>query len=295
LNTFRYLTDPDFTSLYWPGVIAGLAMAAMCAVLSVLVVVKRLAFIGQGISHAGFGGIGIAAVLGLTATATRNAPMHGIPQFLVVLAFCLGAALLIGVISRRGGRGEAGTHADTAIGIVLVATMALGAILLSASRKGLAWESFLFGSLLQVGFYDAGVAWVLAIVTIGVLWVSRRGLLFWAFDEPAAEAFGVRGNVCGFTLLVLLALATVTAMKLAGVVLATAMLVLPGAIALKVSAKFWPVVVLSLAAATLGLLGGVILSFEANWPPGPCIVGVLSVMFGAAFVLAGRGRQGSVT
>jgi ABC-type Mn2+/Zn2+ transport system permease subunit len=292
VNTFRYLTDPGVASLYWPGVIAGLAMAAVCAVLSVLVVVKRLAFIGQGISHAGFGGIGIAAVLGLTATATASAPMYGIPQFAVVLVFCLGAAMLIGVISKRGGRGESATHADTAIGIVLVGTMALGAILLAASRKGLAWESFLFGSLLQVSMPEALVASALAAGSIGVLWMGRRGMLFWAFDEPAAEAFGVRTGACGFVLLVLLALATVTAMKLAGVVLATAMLVLPGAVALKVSSRLWTVVGLSVAAAVAGVVGGVVLSFEADWPPGPCIVGVLSLMFGAAFVAAAtRGKR----
>lgn len=292
MKTIDYLTDPNLAGLYWPGVIAGLAMAAMCAVLSVLVVLKRLAFIGQGISHAGFGGIGIAAVLGLTASATTAAPMHGIPQFGVVLVFCIGAALMIGVISRKGGRGEASTHGDTAIGIVLVATMALGAILVAASRRGLAWESFLFGSLLQVGTWDAAIAWGLAVLTIGVLWISRRGLLFWAFDEPAAEAFGVRGSVCGLTLLVLLALATVAAMKLAGVVLATAMLVLPGAVALRISSRLWPVIGISLAAAVLGLAGGIVLSFETDWAPGPCIVGVLSAMFAAAFVFGGRKGNG---
>src|SRR6185436_17351355 len=123
-----------YASLYWPGVIAGLAMALMCSVLSVLVVLKRLAFIGQGISHAAFGGIGLAAVLGLTAAVGKAAPMHGVPQFAIVLVFCLGAALLIGLISQRG-NGEAGTHADTAIGIVLVGSMALGAILLKAAKN----------------------------------------------------------------------------------------------------------------------------------------------------------------
>ncbi len=267
-------------------------MATMCAVLSVLGVLKRLAFIGQGVSHAAFGGIGLAAVLGLTASgAGPAAPMHGIPQFFVVLLFCLGAALLIGVLSRRGGGGEASTHADTAIGIVLVASMALGAILISASRKGLAWESLLFGSLMSVGSFDAVGAWVLAIVTLFVLIVGRRGILFWAFDEPTAEAFGVNSAACRFTLLVLLALATVAAMKLAGVVLATAMLVLPGAIALRLSCRLWRVIGLSAAAAIIGVLGGTVLSFERNWPPGPCIVGVLASMFGAAFVWSSARRE----
>jgi ABC-type Mn2+/Zn2+ transport system permease subunit len=291
VNTIRYLSDPAFAGLYWPGIIAGLAMALMCAVLSVLVVLKRLAFIGQGISHAGFGGIGVAAILGLTASATAAAPLHGIPQFLIILSFCIAASLLIGFISRPTGRGQPSTHADTAIGIVLVATMALGAILVAASRRGLAWESFLFGSLLQVGPWDAAIAWLLAAFTIATLLLARRGLLFWAFDEPAAEAFGVRVGLCRFTLLFLLALATVAAMKLAGVVLATALLVLPGAIALRLSHRLSTVLALSLASAVLGLIAGVILCFETDWVPGPCIVGVLSLMFAAAFALGGRKAQ----
>src|SRR5258706_231977 len=99
MKTIQYLTDPLYASLYWPGVIAGLAMAIICALLSVLVVLKRLAFIGQGISHAAFGGIGLAAIMGLTAAVGKDAPMHGVPQFGIVLLFCLGAALLIGAIS----------------------------------------------------------------------------------------------------------------------------------------------------------------------------------------------------
>jgi len=287
VKTIQYLFDPMYSGLYWPGVIAGLAMAMMCAVLSVLVVLKKLAFIGQGISHAAFGGIGLAAVLGLTAAVGKAAPMHGVPQFGIVLGFCLGAALLIGLISKRGGGGEAGTHADTAIGIVLVGSMALGAILLKTAKNGMAWESFLFGSLMNVGGFDAAGAWVLALVTVVVLIAGRRGIVFWAFDEPGAQAFGVNVGACRLVLLVLLALATVASMKLAGVVLATAMLVLPGAIALKLSARLWTVVAISVAVSVIGVLGGVVVSFEWDWPPGPCIVGVLSVMFGTA-MLAGR-------
>lgn len=287
MKTFEYLFGPN-SSLFWPGVMAGLAMAMMCAVLSVLVVLKKLAFIGQGISHAAFGGIGLAAVLGLTAAVGKTAPMHGVPQFGIVLAFCLGAALLIGLISKRGGGGEAGTHADTAIGIVLVGSMALGAILLKVAKNGIAWESFLFGSLMNVGNFDAVGAWGLALLTVVVLIAGRRGILFWAFDEPGAQAFGVNAGACRLVLLVLLAMATVASMKLAGVVLATAMLVMPGAIALKLSARLWSVVAISVAVSVIGVLGGVVASFEADWPPGPCIVGVLSVMFGAAMVAGGQ-------
>lgn len=278
MRTLDYLTDPALAAVYWPGVLAALALVFLCAFLSVVVVLKRLAFIGQGVSHAAFGGIGLAAVLGLTATTTAAAPYHGVGQFGVVLLFCLGAALLIGVLSERGA-----VQADTVIGIVLVASMALGAVLIAASKTGLAWESFLFGSLFGVTWADAATAWVLAVVVLAALWWIRRPLLFWAFDEPSARAFGVRSGGIKLLLMVLLALATVTAMKLAGVVLATALLVMPGAIALRLSERLVPVLALSLAAATVSILGGVVLAFEANWPPGPSIVCILSVLYAAAY------------
>lgn len=281
MKTIYYLTDPDLSGLYWPGVAAALALVLMCSFLSVLVVLKRLAFIGQGISHAAFGGIGVAAVLGLTATATvSEAPYQGLGQFVVVLLFCLGAALLIGVLSERGA-----VQADTIIGIVLVASMALGALLIAGTKARLTWESFLFGSLLDVTREDALTAWLLAAVTLAALWWARRPLLFWAFDEPSAAAFGVRNRGVKLLLMVLLAMATVTAMKLAGVVLATALLVMPGAVALKLSDRLVPVLLLSLGVATAGILGGLVLAFEADWPPGPSIVCVLSVLYAGAYAV----------
>jgi len=91
-------------------------------------------------------------------------------------------------------------------------------------------------------------------------------------------------------LMVLLSLATVTAMKLAGVVLATAMLVLPGALALRVSSRSRVVLVLACVAAVLGVLGGIVVSFEWNWPTGASIVMVLAGMFGVAWLgAAARG------
>ncbi len=274
MNTLRYLTDPSLSPLYWPGVLAALALVLMCSLLSVVVVLKRLAFIGQGISHAAFGGVGLAAIAGLAATTVAAAPFHGVPQFLIVLGFCLGAALLIGFLSERGA-----ARADTVIGIVLVASMALGAILIARSRSTLSWESFLFGSLLSVTREDAAIAWILALGTLVALWAARRSLVFWAFDEPAARAFGVRAGAVKALLMLLLAAATVTAMKLAGVVLATALLVMPGAIALKLSARFGAVILLSVAAAAVAILGGIVASFELDLPTGACIVCVLTALY----------------
>ena len=132
MRTFDYMTDPVLRALYLPVFVAGLAIAALCGSLSVLVVLRRLAFVGQGISHAALGGIGVAAALGLLVTGSaRDTGPRAIAQFGVVLGFCLGAGLLISVLSHKRR-----SQADTAIGVVLVSSMALGAVLLHTfSRK----------------------------------------------------------------------------------------------------------------------------------------------------------------
>lgn len=271
MNTIRYLSDPTLAPLLWPAIVTGLAIAALCSLLSVLVAIKRLAFIGQGISHAAFGGVGVAAYGASLGAAFLASPLA---QFGVVFLFCLGAAVVIGMLTTRGK-----TEADTAIGIVLVLAMGVGAILLRLARSGVAVESFLFGDIFMVDWTDAITAWVVALLVLGALWWVRRPLMFWAFDEPAAGAWGVHRRGMQLLLLCLLALATVTAMKLAGVILTTAMLVLPGASALRAGRRLGGVLVLACVVALAGVLGGLVLSFELDWASGPSIVVVLSAAF----------------
>ncbi len=284
MKTVEFLfTDSTLRALYWPGVLAGIAIAIVCSILSPFVVLKRLSFVGQGISHAAFGGIGIAAVLAAVGGIPAAA---GVLQFPIVLAFCLACALLIAWLIERGA-----SQADTAIGIVLVASMTLGAILIqwASNHPGVriqGWESILFGSILGVHGADAVVAWVVTIGILGVLWSVRRPMLFWAFDEAAAPAFGIPAQAMKYLLVVLLTLAIVTAMKLAGVVLATALLVFPGSVGLRLRDRLLPVLAVSLGAGLLGVLGGLILSFESGiLPPGACIVAVLVLVLIAAHLI----------
>ena len=282
MKTIEYLfTDPSFFSVYRPIVAAGIAIALMCSILSPLVVLKRLSFVGQGISHAAFGGIGIAAVLSVVGGFTAAA---GVLQFPIVLAFCLCCALLIAWLIERGA-----SQADTAIGIVLVASMTLGALMIqwAYNRPGTVapqgWEQLLFGAISTVGRTDAVIAWMVAVAIGGIVWLCRRPMFFWAFDEAAAPAFGVPAQAMKYLLVVLLTFAIVTSMKLAGVVLATALLVLPGASALRLSDRLIPVFICSLGAGLIGVVGGLVMAFELDQlPPGACIVSILVVLYVAA-------------
>lgn len=287
MKTIDYLSG-DMGALLWPAVAAGVAVALLGAVLSVPVVLKRMAFIGQGVSHAAFGGAGVALVLGLVgSTAALSLAYLGI-----VGLFCVFTALGIAWASDRSASSRAGqstsdsaTSEDTLIGVFLVASMALGAVLTHWQRSRASGssvpnaEQILFGSILDVGWLDAVVAWAVLLVTTVVLVWKRRAMVFWLFDEPAAEAFGVPTRVLRYTLLALLGVATVTAMKLAGAVLATAVLVIPGAVALRLSDRLGRVMILACAAGLLGVVGGMVLSFEMEWPPGACVVMVLAAEF----------------
>lgn len=282
LRTIDYLSGPD-AALYWPAIITGIVVAAMCAWLSVIVVLKRLAFIGQGVSHAAFGGVGIVAILGLFATTTVTAS-SSLAQFTVIAGFCLASAMLIGRLSEKSGERAATDHADTAIGVILVGSMALGAVLLHIAQMrrmaaGVSWESILFGQLLAVTWTDCAIAGGVALAVALTLLVLRRPLLLTLFDKPVAESLGVSVRTMHFVLLALLAVATVSAMKLSGVVLATAMLTLPGAAALRWSRRMSIVLGLALLLGIFCVLAGVVLSFELDWPTGPAIVLVMVIVY----------------
>jgi zinc transport system permease protein len=285
VRTIEFLSSG---TLFWPGVVAALAVGALGGLLAPIVVARRLAFVGQGVSHAAFGGVGVAAWLG--AWSRPGGAWWW--SFLVVGVFCLGTALGISWVSgRRGGR-RGGLTGDTAIGVFLVGSMALGAVLLlerarvapeEAARIGGA-EAWLFGrSLLTLGWMDAAAAWAALGATALVVWRWRRSLAFWAVDEAGAEAFGVPVGRLRVLAMVLLGVAVLVSMRLAGALLATSVLVLPGAAATLVAGRFGRAVGWSVGLGVVSALAGIVLSFEADWPAGPSIVAAQVALVGACW------------
>lgn len=281
----------------WPAILASLAIVTLGGGLSVIVVLKRLAFIGQGVSHAAFGGVGIALVVGLSGATMAST----IGQGAVIIAFSIAAALWIAALSKRSAGGS-----DTAIGVVLAVSMAIGFILVQIaserfeaaheghdhSLEGMAhhedshhaMEEILFGDVLSVTPNRALVAIGASVVILAIAWAMRRKLLFWAFDEPVCGAFGVRTDRVQRSFLIMLALSIVVAMQMAGVVLASAIFVLPGAAALNLTGRLRPAFALSVAIAILGAIGGMLVGNGSGMPIGPCIVGVQGVLYAVSFV-----------
>ena len=274
-----------------PGLIAACSIAVACAVLSVFVVSRRWAFIGEGIAHSGFGGAGTVWLLALAFPDVFEQPWA---PYLGVVAFCVGTALLIGYVARGQG-----VNADAAIGIFMVASLAWGFLaqyvyVARTGKQPVGWDQFLFGEMGRVSGQFALVALASSAATVGVVALLGKEIVFYCFDPAMAEASGVRAGLIHYLLMLLLALTIVIGVRIAGSVLVTALLVLPGATALLVSQRLRTTMT---AAIVLGLVGAVIgLLIGARWhflPAGPSIVLTLFLLFVGTYVVTRVRRRGA--
>ena len=280
--------------------VGAIAVGLVCSLLSVVVVLKRMAFIGQGISHAGFGGVGTAALLGFTGLQYR---LH---QDLIVFAFCLGTAILIGLLTRNRR-----VESDTAIGILLAATMAWGVLaqnlrvelqawpgyreFVGGTAYTVPWEAILFGSIWSIGEYGMWTALAMAVLVIVVCGALFKEMLFFTFDETISRVYGVRTAIMHYVLLVLLSAVVVVSIRLVGLILVSALLIVPGATALLLSRRLSIVLMLAAIVGLIGTIGGFVLSVEVGGVgAGASIVAVLTLLFALAYAgyhVAGRSPQ----
>lgn len=265
---------------------ATLAMAAACAVLSVFVITRRWAFIGEGIGHSGFGGAGLAWLMMLAAPSLIDRPWV---MPIAVVVFCLGTALAIGYLSR----GER-VAADAAIGIFLVASLAFGFLAQQIFRHArgvdpVGFDALLFGQLSVIQPKLAVAAIALSAGVLLTVAALGKEILAYCFDPQMAQASGVRTAFVHYLLMILIAITVIVGMPITGSVLVTALLVLPGVIATLLSQRFRDVIVISIAAALISAATGVWLHSKWSFIPiGPAIVLSLFVEFLIAYTLKPR-------
>lgn len=269
-----------YSDFYNALAVAG-AMAVAGAVLSVFVVLRRWAFVGEGIGHSGVGGAGTAWLLSIWLPWFEQA---WVPYASIVL-FCLLTAFGIGYLI-RGGR----VDADTAIGIFLVASLAWGflgqQVYLQARRTMPAgWETLIFGQMRELSRNYALAAVVTCSAVLLIVGMLKKEILSYCLDPLTAEVSGVPTRFVHYLLMLLLAVTIIVGTKIAGGVLVTALLVLPGATALHISQKLRTVMILSISAGLAGAIGGIVINSIWRFiPTGPIIVLVLVVEFVFAYV-----------
>ena len=251
--------------------VGGLIISLACSLISFFVVVRRLAFMGMGISHAAFGGVAIGLAAGVDPLRTAG-------------GFCALVALGIGWLSRRGRM-----HEDTTIGILFTAAMALGVVIVGlANQYNLDLMSYLFGSILAMSWGDVLAAAVLAVIALAFVGFFFKELLFVSFDEETAAASGLPVRLVYYGLLVVMALVIVVSLKLVGIVLVSALLVIPGATGLQLSRNYRGVLLFSVLSGLSSMALGLYLSYRADIPSGATVVMVMFALFLLALALSPR-------
>jgi len=191
-------------------------------------------------------------------------------------------AILIGYASRTRRVSE-----DAAIGIFLAASMALGILLLSVRRSYTAEIiSYLFGSILAISRADLWIMAILGVVALTFVLGFYKELVFFTFDESLARASGIPTGFLHYLLMVLLAVLIVIAVKLVGIILVTAFLIIPGATVQLFARKFVHLSVGALVVGVVTSFAGLYLSFKFDLPSGAAIVMVQFALFVAALVIS---------
>lgn len=265
----------------FPAVLTACSIAVACALLSVFVVARRWAFIGEGISHSGLGGAGTVWLLMLAFPPLDRQPWV---VYVGVVVFCTITAVAIGHVTRARR-----TNSDAVIGIFMVASLAWGFLAqqIYHQHRGFdpaGWDTYLFGRMDVTLDFAIGSAAICAAVVAVVVCLGKE-IVAYCFDPSTAEAAGVRVGLVHYLLMIMVSLTIVIGVRVAGSVLVTALLVLPGATALLLSQRLNVVLALSLTVGVLGAIGGLAVHWDKTFVPiGPGIVLVLFAQFVVAYI-----------
>jgi zinc transport system permease protein len=240
---------------------AGVLIGLACSALGVFLVLRREALIGHGLADVAFGGIAAGLLL-------------SIDPFWGALAAALACSLWI-IRARRSGLSD-----DTSIGIVANAGLALGIVLVSLSGNfTVQLFSTLFGSILAITPGEVAACALLAAVVLGAVAWRYHDLVALAFDRDMALTSGVRAGRLEVLLAVLTAVTVVLAMKVVGVLLVSALIVMPAAAVLPFAPSFRAAVLSAMAVGVLGTGGGIVLAWHLDIPAAGAVVLVLLLLF----------------
>ncbi len=272
-----WLTDPWHFEFMQRALLAGVIVSIAAGMVGVFVVLRGLAFLGDAVAHTQLAGAAVALVLGGSAVfITLGA---GVAAVLTAL----GVALL----TLRGRLRE-----DTAIGIMFAGFFALGVLLISRQRTfAIDLGSLLVGHILGASWTDLLVMAVLTVVVVALVLAFLPELRFSAYDPEVASVSGVPVNVMQVGLLVLIAMATVVAFRLVGVILAVAMLVTPAAASVLLTRRLSMMMIMAMLVGIVSTVVGLYSSFHLDLAAGPSIVLTAVILMGLSFVLSPRGLR----
>ena len=262
------LLEPFQFSFMVNALVISTIVAVPCALLSVFLVLKGWALMGDAMSHAVFPGIVLAWIVGIPLA---------IGAFIAGL-FCAVATGYLDDNSR--------IKRDTIMGIVFSGMFGAGLVLYVSIQSEVHLDHILFGDMLGVSLSDIMQT---AVITLGIaliIGLKWKDLLLHAFDPHQAKASGLNTALLHYGLLCMIALTIVATLKSVGIILSISLLIAPGAIAILMTRKFSHALWLAVAMSVITSFMGVSLSFFIDSAPAPTIVVLFSLLFVITFIYA---------
>ncbi|KQC08565.1 MAG: ABC transporter [Smithella sp. SDB] len=257
-------------------ILAGMFIASFSSILGVFLVLRRFSLIGDGLAHTTFGSVAIVMLIGISPLYITLATLP-----LVMLS---SLAILKLTRSKR-------IQGDAAIGIVSSIGIAIGIILVSLSNGyNVDLFSYLFGNILTVTKTELWLSFIVFLTTAVTVIIFYNDFFAITFDEELAQTMGIKTKRFNVILFLLTAVAAVLSMKVAGIMLVSAMLILPPLTALQLSMSFKKTIIAAVCFSIASVICGIILAFLLNLPAGGTIVilniGFFLLTFGAKNILS---------
>ena len=257
--------------------IAGIAVGLICSFMGTFLVLRRYSLFGDGIAHVAFGGISVGLFLGVFPLWTA---------FIVSIFGGLGLQKL---------RQSTKISGDSAVAVVLVTGLAIGVILVSSSG-GFSVDlfSFLFGSILLISQEDTIMILALSAGIIATLTIMQKQFLHLTFNEEQAKLSGMRTTLLNYAFVVLASITVVTSMRLVGILLISALIVIPNITAMMFGKGFKKTVLISMSISVISVVSGILLSYALNVAPSGTIVVIAVGILIGTLVLKSTGLLGKI-
>ena len=263
INILRLLEFQFFQNAILGGIITALA----CAWVGLFLILRKEVMIGDGIAHTAFGGIAIGLLLGINSTLT---------------ALCVSILAVLGISYMRR---RCLAQSDSAIAIMLAVGFSIGLIIISlVGGFNVELFSFLFGSILTINQTDLIIVSILGILTIFILGIFYKEVLSMTFDEEGARLMGIPIRSLSLAFDLLVAITIVLSIKVVGVILVIALLVLPGLSALQLNLSFKKTTFMAILFGIISMIMGIFFSAIYNVATSGVIVFTAASIFLIAVV-----------
>jgi zinc transport system permease protein len=239
---------------------AGGIIALLASVLGVYLLLRRQALMADMLSHVSLAGIAGGAYLHVNPTLTG---------FLMAI---------IGAIAVEYVRRSYKTYSEISVAIIMVGGLSSAVILMSLNQSiNKSLSSYLFGSVVAVNSTELLLMLIVALIGGSFFYLFRRPLYQMTFDEDTARTNGLPVQWISLFFSVLTGMIVAASMPIVGVLLVSSLIVLPGALAIRIAPSFAAAIVIAMAIGLTGVFTGLTASYELSTPPGGTIAIVLLI------------------